>query len=112
MDSVLSGLNQLDICALLFRGYSSLIPLDKWYYMVGGNLPSDSSLMSQLALTLFLLCDGLLLYFLKVSSYNNYNSDSLMCVFLLLTQGLKQYHISEPSLLEKILNELSCDVSL
>ena len=53
--------NQFDICALLFGGYVSFIPLDKWSYKYIENLPSGGSSLSQLALKLFPLCDGLLL---------------------------------------------------
>ena len=52
--------NQFDICALLFGGYDRFITLYKWYYMVIGDLTSGSSSMSQLTLTLSLLCNGLL----------------------------------------------------
>ena len=52
-------LNQLDISALLFSGYTRFILLNKCSYMVIGNLPSGSSSMSQLALKLFPLCNWL-----------------------------------------------------
>ena len=34
--------NQFDFCALLFGGYTRFITLDKWSYMVIGNLTSGS----------------------------------------------------------------------
>ena len=54
--------NQFDIHALLFRGYIRFILLDKMIYRDNGNLPSGSSPMSQLSLTLFMLCTVLSLY--------------------------------------------------
>ena len=56
-------MNQFDIHALYFGCYAMFIPLNKWSYMVIGYLTSVSSSMYQLALTLFPLCNELLLYF-------------------------------------------------
>ena len=47
----------VDIIALLFGGYTSFILLDKWFYIVNWNLTFGTSLMSQLDLTLFPLCN-------------------------------------------------------
>ena len=53
-------MNQFDIRALLFGGYAKFIPLDKMvFYCYWKSLPSGSSLMLHIALTLFLLCNGL-----------------------------------------------------
>ena len=56
--------------------------------------------MSQLSFTLILLCNGILLYYFQLSSWNYYNSDLPLCVFLLLPYWLKQYHFPWFSLLE------------
>ena len=52
--------NQFDIRALLFGGYARFIPLDKMvFYGYWKALPSRSSSMLHIDLTLFLLCSGI-----------------------------------------------------
>ena len=52
-------MNQFDIRALLFGGYDRFIPLYKMvFYGYWRALPSGSSSMLHIALTLFLLCSG------------------------------------------------------
>ena len=55
----------------------------KYYYMVSGNLPYASSLISQLNLTWFLFCNELLFEYLLLFYGDNYDSASPLCVFLL-----------------------------
>ena len=54
--------NQFDVRALLFGGYSGFIPLFKMVYIDDRNLSSGILSMSQSALTLFPSCNGLLLW--------------------------------------------------
>ena len=51
--------NQFDILVLLFGGYARFIPLDKIvFYGYWKSLPSGSSSMLHIDLTLFMLCNG------------------------------------------------------
>ena len=54
-------MNQFDIRELLSGRYARFIPSDKIVYIYNENLTLGSASMSQLSLTLFPLCNGLLL---------------------------------------------------
>ena len=68
--------NHFDIRALLFGGYARFIPLDKMVFCgYWKSLPSVNLLMSHIALTLFLLCNGLCCSLLN---YYLNNSNSIL----------------------------------
>ena len=104
--------NQFDIHALLFGGYDSFILLDKMvFYGYWKALLSSSSSTLHIALTLFLLCNGL---YYSLSNYYLNNSNSVLhyvCFYLRLS-GWNYITYLTPTYCRKHLTKLSCDVGL
>ena len=104
--------NQFDIYAMLFWGYSRFTPLDKMlFYGYWKTLPSGSSLMLHIALRLFLLYNGLC-----CSLYNYYlNSYNIVLCYMCFDYCLSGWNCiiyPTPNYWTKHLTKLSCDVSL
>ena len=97
-------LNQFDIRALLFGVYARFLLLYKMF-QCGQWKPAFRQLInvtvSWLALTLFLLSNGILLQYFQLSSQNSYNIALMLRVFLLSPQWMTQNHLTESSLLKK-----------
>ena len=104
--------SKFDIHALLFGGYYRFIPLDKMVFIENINLPSVSSSMSQIYLTLFLFCNGFSLQSFQLSSWDNYNSVRRQACFYYCLSGLNNIIFLTLRYQRKYLNNLSCDVSL
>ena len=104
--------NQFGFFALLFGGYDRFIPLDKMVFCgYWKALPSRSLLMLHIALTLFLLCNGLCC---SLSNYYLNNSNIVLCyVCFYYCLSFQNYIVSlTTNYWRKHLTELSCDVSL